>query len=397
MTISNEELVQKAVITTDALAAAGKLSPAQSDAFIDYVIQETVLKDNARIVRFRNESLEIDKIGVGRRVALPKAEAADPQIRRGISTTKVVLQPREIIVPFEIGDVFKEVNIEGEGIEEHIIRLMATQLANDLEDLYINGDVLGQAALQSDLIEGGSTSLYVRDSYLGLQDGWARLADSAHIVDMAGQAIGLGVFGAMLRALPTKYRRNKANLRFFASPDMAQLYIEKLATRATALGDKSADGSQHTPFGVKLVEVPLWDHLPTIVQHVTLTGTTAVALRYAPISGVVVTPTTLGSTPTAAYVNDTDYDLDLTAGTIARDAGGAIGSGTTVKVTYQANPQLLLTHMSNFIIGIGRDIRIEKDRDIYKGVNQYAITCKVAVQFEEVDAIVKAINIGRSI
>ena len=57
----------------------------------------------------------------------------------------------------------------------------------------------------------------------------------------------------------------------------------------------------------------------------------------------------------------------------------------------------MLTHMNNYIVGIGRDIRIEKDRDIYKGTNQYNITAKVSVQFEEVTAIVKAKNIGTDI
>ena len=57
----------------------------------------------------------------------------------------------------------------------------------------------------------------------------------------------------------------------------------------------------------------------------------------------------------------------------------------------------MLTHKNNMIIGIGRDIRIEKDRDIYKGVNQYAITAKVAVEFEEVTAIAKGRNIGTGV
>jgi hypothetical protein len=116
------------------------------------------------------------------------------------------------------------------------------------------------------------------------------------------------------------------------------------------------------------------------------------------VSNVVVLPTSLSQTPTTPFVGGgTDYTLDATAGTIARVGGGAIGDGDTVKVTYDANPQILLTHQMNFIVGIGRDIRIEKDRDIYKGVNQYAITAKVAVQFEEVDAIVKGSNIGQSV
>lgn len=394
--IQNKELIEKAVITTDALATAGKLNPAQSDKFIDYMVDETVLKNNARVVRFRNETLEIDKIGIGRRAALPKTEAQDPGLRRGINTSKIVLQPREIIVPFEVGDNFKEMALE-ENVEDHIIKMMATQLANDLEELYINADTVGPSILESNYKEGGDTAKYVKDKYLALQDGWFRLADGGHIYDAEGKNIGLSVFNAMLRQMPTKFRRNKAALRWFLSPDLAQIYFEKLSTRATALGDQAAGGAGHAPFGVPMVEVPLLDFLPPVVQHVTLAGTTAVALRYAPVSGVIVTPTTLEGTPTTPYILDSDYELVASTGAINRKTGGAISDGQTVKVTYTANPQILLTHQSNFIVGIGRDIRIEKDRDIYKGVNQYAITAKVAVQFEESDALVKGKNIGQGV
>jgi hypothetical protein len=183
------------------------------------------------------------------------------------------------------------------------------------------------------------------------------------------------------------------------SPDLWQLYLEKLATRATALGDATAGGGGHAPFGVQAVPVPLWDLQPKVVEHITLTGTTAVALKYSPVSDVVVLPETLAGTPTTPFVEGAgnDYVLDAAQGTIARDAAGVIGNGDTVKVTYNANPQMLLTHMNNFVVGIGRDIRIEKDRDIFKGVNQYAITVKVAVTFEENSAIVKVKNIGTGV
>ena len=107
----------------------------------------------------------------------------------------------------------------------------------------------------------------------------------------------------------------------------------------------------------------------------------------------------LGSTPTTPFVEGAgnDFILDAAAGTVARLGGGNIGDGDTVKVTYASPPQLLLTHMNNFVIGIGRDIRIEKDRDIFKGVNQYAITAKVAVEYEEDSAIVKVRNIGTGV
>ena len=396
MGISNEELVQKAVITTDALATAGKLNPAQADKFIDYVVDESVLKNNARIVRFREESMDIDKIGIGRRVAFPKTEAQDPGLRRGITTSKVTLTPKTIIMPFEIGDEFKEINIEGEGVEDTIIRLMARQLSNDIEELYIHGDTVGPAILESDYRDGGSTTQYVLDRYLALFDGWNKLADSGNIYDAEAANIGLSVFGSMLRQLPTKYRRNRAALRFFLSPDLYQLYIEKLATRATSLGDAASGGAAHKPYGVPVVEVPLLQFLPPVVEHVTLAASATESLTYAPVNTVVVSTETLGDTPETPFIEDTDYSIDYTLGTITNlDVG--IGDGDVVKVSYTANPMALLTHYQNFIVGIGRDIRIEKDRDIFKGVNQYAVTAKVAVEFEEDEAIVKAKNIGQGV
>lgn len=394
--VQNEELVRKAVIVADDLATYGKLSAKQSDKFLDYVIDESKLKEMARVIKFRNEDLDIDKIGVGTRAAVPKSEAKDPGIRRGITTSKVTLTPSEIMVPIEIGDNFTEWNIEGSRVEDHIIQMFAKRLANDLEELYMTGNALGPAVIENDIYPGGSATQYIKDTYLALQDGWQLLAESGNLVNHLGANIGTSVFGAMLRAMPTKFRRNKKMLRWLMSPDLAQLYTERLATRATAAGDAAIGGAQIKPFGIPLVEVPLWGLNPTVTEHVTLTGTTAVALKNLNISNVVVTPATLSSTPTTKYVDTTDYVIasTSTSDTIVRDAGGAIGSGDIVKVTYTAKPQCILTHMSNFIVGVGRDIRIEKDRDIYAGVNQYAITCKVAVENEEATAIVKGKNIG---
>jgi hypothetical protein len=395
MSITNEEL-QKSVITADALAAAGKLNPVQSDRFIDYVIDETVLAGNARTVRFRNEDLDIDKIGVGARVAVPKSEASDPGLRRGVNHSKITLTPREIMIPWEIGDNYKEHNIEGASVEDHIMRMMATQGANDLEGGYINGNKLGPAVIENDIKPGGSETDYIKDSFLGLWNGWSELGEGGNVLDAGGANIGLSVFSQMIRQLPTKFRRNKNNLRWFMSPDLWQIYLEKLSTRTGALGDATAGGASHMPFGIKAVPVPLWDFTPEVVEHVQLNGTTPTALKNKNIvsSSESVLPVTLGSTPTTAYLITTDYVIDYVAGTIARDGGGAIGDGDTVKVTYEAPPQMILTHMNNFIVAIGRDIRIEKDRDIYKGVDQFAITMKADVQFEEATAIVKAKNIG---
>jgi hypothetical protein len=391
--ISNEELVQKAVITADALASSGKLNTAQSNRFIDYVIDETALKDNARIIRFRNESLDIDKIGVGARLAVPKSEARDPGIRRGVTTSKITLTPKEIMVPFEIGDTFREINIEGDSIENHIISMMARQAANDIEELYINGNTLGPAEIEGNIVPGGSATQYIKDSYLALFDGWLKLLDSANIVDAEGANIGLSVLGRTFRAMPTKYRRILKDMRFYMAPDLEQIYYEKLSTRATSLGDSVAGGMGHRPFGIPIVGVPLLDFLPSITEHHTFTVGSTYSLANAPVQNVVITPATLDDTPTTPYVEDTAYTLNEATGLIT-DIGNALGAA---KITYDANPEILLTHMNNLIVGIGRDVRIEKDRDIFKGVNQYAITLKVAVQIEELTAAVKTRNVGQGV
>lgn len=397
MGISNEELVQKAIITTDALAVQGKLNPAQATKFLDYVIDETVLKKNSRVVKFRNESLLIDKIGVGGRVAFPKAEAQDPGLRRGVTTSKITLTPREIIVPFEISELFKRISIEDPAqIEDHIVKMMATAFGNDLEELYISGDKLGAAILEGDYKDGGSSTLYIKDSYLALVDGWLNLATGANVVDAQGANVGLSIFGKLLRALPTKFRRNIRDLRYFLSPDLAQLYVEKLATRVDAVGTRAVAGEMVGPYGIPLVSVPLLPLLPTVTKHINLPSTTAVSLGFAPVSSVVVTISTLDGTPTAKFVEDTDYSVDYAAGTVSR-IGGDIGDNDLVKVTFKANPQIILTHMNNFIVAISQDVEILKDFDIYKKTVQYAIHAAVDVQIEELTAASFVKNIGTDI
>jgi hypothetical protein len=395
--MTNEEIIQKAVITTDALANGGALPPEQASEFITTLVDLTELKGVVRVVRFKPETLQIDKIGVGQRVTVPKSEARTIERRRGVTTSKVELTPKEQMTPFEISDDFPDQNIEGEKVIDTVIRLMATQTANDLEELYINGQTTGVAAWESDMYSGGSSTQVVKDQFLAQFNGWLKLADSGNSYDAEGANISLDIFNNMILQMPKKFRRVRRNLRFMASLDHDQLYRAKFATRQTAEGDASAESSKsRTPFGIPLVGIPLLDSQPIIVDHVTLGAhSDTQSLSYAPIGQeVIVCAQTLDNTPITPAVETTDYVLDRTNGTITTTAAGAYSGGGAIKVTYPAYGQMLLTDYNNLILGIGRDVRIEKDRDIYAGVDQYAITTKVAVQIEETEAVVKGINIG---
>src|SRR5690606_31376319 len=119
----------------------------------------------------------------------------------------------------------------------------------------------------------------------------------------------------------------------------------------TGLGDAVAGGDSHAPFGIPAVPVPLWDFTPEVVEHVTLTGTDVISLSNSNIvsGSEVVVPETLASTATTPFTEGAgnDYVIDYVNGTIQRDAAGSIGAGDVVKITYQAPPQILLTHMNN--------------------------------------------------
>jgi hypothetical protein len=151
------------------------------------------------------------------------------------------------------------------------------------------------------------------------------------------------------------------------------------------------------PLGLTPLDCPLFPFAPRVTEHVVVNGLLQTTLRYHPISDVVVSRSVLGVAPEAAYVLNTDYEVSRVNGTINRKAGTAIGDGATIKVTYSVNPQMLLTAPQNLIAVISKDITIEKARDIYRRMNQYAITMIIGFGIEETDALVKIKNFGTGV
>lgn len=401
--MTNEELVliQKAITAANVLVSAGKLNPVQATKFLDYVIDTTVMKNNVRVVRFKNEKMEINKLDIGNRVMFPGTEYQAPQERQGVSTSKIELQPKEVVCAFDISDTFKGQNIEGENVADHIMRMFATGWGNNMEEITINGDVVGPAGLEGDVWGAGSTTQYVLDALLAMFDGWWRKADGGHLVNMNGANIGISAFRRMLTAMPAKYKKRRNELRWFMSDELADVYIEKVSTRQTAKGDEAAEGKEQAPLGISIVRVPGFGFNPTIVQHVALANDTAVALRYKPIvsASEVVTPSTLDRTPTTPYIEGTNYDMDYVNGTITNPSGDAgIADGATVKVTYQAAPQMLLTHWQNFILAFGMDdLKVERQRNIHKRADEYVMSGRLDQQVENLDAVVKGYDLGDSL
>lgn len=307
-------MLQKAVDTTD-LADGGLLGTEQAKRFTDLVVDQSVMLKEVRVVRMRSAVSELDTIATGGRVSQLKSEGVAPETLAEPTFGKVTLRATDIITPFEITFEALEDSIEGGGLEDTVVRVMAKQTATDLEELAIQGDA-------------NSADLFLK----GL-DGWRVMSEAGHLVDLEGQTLDKAGLGAMFRALPDKYKRNYGDLRFYFAPAAAQDWHDTFAERTSALGDKALVGGQVPPYmGVPVVSVP---SIPT---------------NLAGVEGFVGT--------------------DLSYG--------------------------LLTPRDNLVFGIHREIRIDKDKDILRGVNVYAITTRVAIAIENPDAVVLAVNVAKS-
>lgn len=239
----DHELSQKADLLLADLAGGGLLSTEQSNTFIRNLIDQPTILRQMRTVTMSGPTMELSKIGFGKRILRAATEATaladvavdgtsfDPsssgeyRARSKPQFSKVTLTTKEVIAEVRISYSALEDSIERGALEQTVLALMAERAALDLEELVINGD----------------TSLNTADPYLDLMDGVLKLA-TAHTVDADGASISPIIFNDVKKALPTKYRRNSAAMRFFTHPDVEQDYRLALSTRGTGLGDSILTG-----------------------------------------------------------------------------------------------------------------------------------------------------------
>jgi hypothetical protein len=264
---SQEEILSKAdEVTTGVVGndSGGLLKPAQSNRFLDFVIDQSVLMQNARVVRMRTPQMEIDKVSIGTRLLSKATEATDDGANAAVSFTKVSISTVKLRLDWAVSTESLEDNIEGASLEDHIAQVMARQTANDLDDLFINGNTSSNNGLIKAL------------------DGFVKLAKAnGRVVDEAGNQVSRATYDRILRSLPTKYLQRRNELAFFSGSGMVQDTIYSLsnpnsATAATAgaaspgsttgdaaylqgsmRGNGGAGSTGLSPYGIPLVEIPL--------------------------------------------------------------------------------------------------------------------------------------------
>ena len=268
--MSSRELLEKVVSTTQLGAGGGGvLTPRQSNRFLDFVVEQSVLLNDVRVVRMNAPTVDIDKVNVGTRIMRKATEAVDDGNNVDPTFSKISMTTVKLRLDWELSTEGLEDNIEGTSLEDHVASLLARQTANDLEDLAINGDTTSADPLLKAL--NGYT---------------ARARSAATVVDAAGANLTRSLFDKGLRNLPNKYLQRRSELSWYTSSSLVQDYLWSLSTTGTAgiidglgapspgstLGDiivnagtGGASGGGNAviqgirPFGIALKEVPLYN------------------------------------------------------------------------------------------------------------------------------------------
>lgn len=256
----SNEMLEKVIRTTEVGAGGGGLLNAeQSNRFIDYMWDATVLGAQVRKIRLRSSVQDIDKLGIGTKIMRLATEAVDDGVNVGATFTKISITTQKLRLDWDLSTESLEDNLEGEALEDHIARLMATQAGNDLEDLAINGD----------------TTLTGDPLYKSF-DGWRKLAlAGANVVSHAGGPLNRTAFNKALKAMPRKYMQRRNGMKFFTGSNLIQDYLfsvsedpnyaQTIGTQIVTSGGVRTSGpagfTGGFAFGVPYQEIPLFSEV----------------------------------------------------------------------------------------------------------------------------------------
>lgn len=237
MTTSNELIARADLAVADLDTNGGLLQPEQSKQFIDMVMDEPTILKQARVIRMGAPKVWINRIGFGSRILRAARQAGseldgggnDRYVRAAdrskVTTSKIELVENEIIAEVRIPYEALEDNIEGQSLEQHIMRLIAQRAALDLEEW----------SLWADTTNSG-------DAFMALTNGWLKRATS-HVADNLGAGINPDLMANALLALPQKYLKYLPQMRAYISVANTIRYRQKVSQRLTGAGDSAMMGT----------------------------------------------------------------------------------------------------------------------------------------------------------
>ena len=344
--LSKTQQIKKMVSLPDIV-----LTAEEADRFIDYIVDESVMKGKARVVRMTKETKNIRALGLGTGDFLhPGTTFSSSEYKKTLSENKISLTSKKVRGGIAVFDYYLEDNVEGDAFVNHLMKMVAKKISNELDIAYWIGDTgSGNAYGDTDIrslwdgwrfrIANGDTD---GDTYYNSVSGGATVLDATDSGTFDLEEGRIAMVGAsapynwefkynkILETLDSKYKVGGLNnLAFYNNDNVTQNYIEALAARSTVLGDNAILGNAVAQYGmVPIVSCP---NMPIVMAG----GTQATEVS----------------------------------------SGGAY-------------TDVLLTPNGNLIIGIQRDIKIESQREAADEATYWFYSMRVDVAIENINACI---------
>ena len=410
-----------------------ELLPEEADKFIDYVVDESFWKNNARIVKMEKVEKNLRYLGfkAGTRFLKPANKFASTDYLKEFAEGKVTLHAQKVRGAVVVYDDDLEEGIEGQAFADHLMKIIAKKVANEIDEAaYCSHDGFADTDIRS-LWKGFRYKLLVEQAKTGTFPKAATLLDASNT--LAGHENDFTVpgkiaervkvdttytgdwefkFAKMLAVMPSKYKLvGLKNLRFFCNDIIPNDYAEALANRATILGDKALLGEKDLPYRtVPIASVPLMPVTYEVVEG-TLNGKEDYDVTGTLHNIIAVTASTFDIAG--------DFTAEFTAGLKIIVSGSAKNNGvytvvssayadttTTITVsetvdTTTADGKLggnvcgdvILTPKSNFIIGIQKELTLESKRAPEDQAQYVFYNLKIDIAVENPEAAVILVNV----
>jgi len=244
---AQEELLNKAIETGDFTNGQGLLTRDQQRQFIVLLKRYSSMFGVVRTVVMPQSAMDINKLHVGEPITVSISENTNPTQDNKSLANATHLDARKTRSKYDLTTEVLQQSIEGDDFELTVMRAFAARAALDLEYLALLGDESLTPASNDNL-----------GNLLAGNDGWFKLAQGGHVLDLGGAEIEPGIFSEMLRMLPPQYRGD-SGLRWIVGETTVVDWQDTLSGRQTALGDAAlgAAGGSQAPYGKKFLTAPI--------------------------------------------------------------------------------------------------------------------------------------------
>lgn len=232
--MDNKDIQKSTILSTQ--SGNGLLLPEQASQFWRDAYEQMQLGAAVSKEMHRATSGTIHKVFGGQRTLKAKSENTAGADLAGVSYGQVGYHTKELRLDWEVSGKQLRENIEGASFEQTVSSLMLANVAQDVEDLSINGD---EASV---------------DGFVNLNDGFvAQIMAGGKKKDAGAVELSLDLFYAAIAQMENKYVNS--NLRWVMSPKVKRAWEAKLLKDNIANGGGYIESLSNAPAGIPVLVV----------------------------------------------------------------------------------------------------------------------------------------------